>query len=205
MSFLANTSVIDEYIATGAATGAIGNYISTAQSATTEFTLYTDGSYEIYDVIFTRATNTSSAVEDQNWADTLNVQTQAQYNALVPATYKTMAAWTEGVCGNTYAVNPTRYSFCWYVDNSNASIPAAQRGVSYTYGVMTAKTGLTRYGRAAMQLQGMTGVRTVFSSVTNTAQSFSLVELNAPNGLYETYLNQGVFWLTDNVSNTHTA
>ena len=199
IALIANASVLDIYTATGVATGSPGTLITNAQSNTTDFVLYTDGSYLVYDVVYSRGAATGALVQNHNWADTLNVQTQAQYNALVPSVYKTQAAWTTGVCGNDYTPNPTRYNFCWYVDNSNASIPAQFQGVSYIYGVMTAKTGLVRYGQPAMQLQGMTGIRTVLNTRTNQAMSYSLVQLEAPNGLYETFLSQGYFWLTDNV------
>ena len=200
IAILANASVLDVYTATGVASSNPGALISNAQSNTTEFVLYTDQTYLVYDVVYSRGAATGALVQNHNWADTLNVQTQAQYNALVPSVYKTQMAWTYGVCGNDYVQSPTKYNFCYYVDNSNSVIAAGSRGLSYTYGVMTAKTGLTRYGQPAMQLQGMTGVHTVFNSQSNTAVSYSLVELAAPNGLYETFLaSQGDFWLTDNV------
>ena len=201
LSILTNASVLDEY--TGSVVNGTfdQNLIGSAQTNTTSFVLFTDSSYLIYDELWKLASPTATTVSrDQNWADTLNVQTQTQYNALVPSVYPTQAAWTAGVCGNDYTVVPTKYNFCWYVDNTNTSFNAVNRGVSYVYGTMTAKTGLMRYGQPAMQLQGMNGIRVLLNTNTSTSIASSLVQLLPPNSLFEDYLiSEGYWWLTDNV------
>ena len=130
LAILTNTSVLDEYTATvnssaGGTAGIDRNLLSTAQTNTTSFMLYTDSSYLIYDVIWKLnvAAGATTVARDTNWADTLNVQTQAQYNALVPSVYANQAAWTTGVCGNDYTVTPTKYNFCWYATSPPPSLP----------------------------------------------------------------------------------
>ena len=204
IAFILNSSVPEEFSYTVSASSANGT-----RSDTQIFVMYTDSGYLIYDIAYTlRYANFSRygnfgvlpyVYGDLGFADTLTVQTQAQF----AATGLTQASWTTAVCGNDYSVSPTKYSFCYYVDNSHPNISAADRGVVSVYGVFTAKTGLTRYGRPAMQLQSMSGVRTVVNSMTNTATSQSLISLAPPNGFYEQFLTElpgyYLFWLTDNV------
>ena len=180
-------------------------------SDTQVFVLYTDASYLIYDVAYTLRYGNFSATSpsypnllpyfyaDPGYADTLVVQTQSQF----AATGLSLSAWTTATCGENYAAAPSKYSFCYFIDNTNATIPAAAQGVVSMYGTFTARTGLTRYGRPAMQLQSLSGIRTVFNPTTGAAISQSALALAPPNGFYEQFLyaipGYYDFWLTDNV------
>ena len=202
LTILSNASVLDEYSASVTSVGFDQDLIGSAQTNTTSFILYTDSSFLVYDVIWKLnvATAAVTVTRDSNWADTLNVQTQAQYNALVPTTYANQAAWTTGVCGNDYTVTPTKYSFCYYIDSTSANVSTVNRGLTYVYGTFTAKTGLTRYGKPAMQAQGMNGVRVFLNLNTSVTLTSSIVQLLPPNALFEDYLiSEGYWWLTDNI------
>ena len=182
LAIIADGPIPDEW-------SAQGNNGAMNVSDTQVFMMYTDNSYIIYDTVYS-LTPGYYIYADPSYVDSLVVQTATQY----AATKLTGAAWATATCGATYIPNPTRYSFCYFIDNSAAGIPTAERGLTSMYGTFTARTGLVRYGKAAMQIQGLTGIRSTFSQQTNSASSQSVVQIEAPNALWP-----GYYWLTDNV------